>query len=255
VKRGIFLPHAARQRVEQLDRFDFVVEHFQAHGQFRMLGGEDVDGIAAHAEGATAEVDFIARVLHLDQARDHVALGDLVLDAQGQNHLMVFVRITDAVDGRDGGDDDHVAPLHQRLGARQTHLLDMFIDRGILLDEQVALGHVGFRLVVIVVADEVFDGVFREKVAKLAVQLSGQGLVRREDDGGPAHARNHVGHGVGLARTGHAQQGLEGQAIGYPFGQSCNRGRLVAGRRKRLVQAERRIGKGDNGGFRVLGMG
>ena len=215
---GDFLPHAARQRVEQLDRFDLVVEHFQAHGQFRMLGGEDVDGIAAHAEGAAAEVDLVARVLHLDQARDDVALADSVFYAQRQNHLVVFVRVTDTVDGRDGGDDDDVAPLHQRLGARQTHLLDMFVDRRVLFDEQVALRHVGFGLVVIVVADEVFDRILREKVAELAVQLRRQRLVGREDDGRPAHARDDVGHGVGLARTGHAQQGLEGQSIGNPLG-------------------------------------
>ena len=215
---GDFLPHAARQRVEQLDRFDLVVEHFQAHGQFRMLGGEDVDGVAAHAEGAAAEVDLVARVLHLDQARDDVALADPVLHAQGQNHLVVFVRIADTVDGRDGGDDDDVAPLHQRLGARQAHLLDMLVDRRVLFDEQVALRHVGFGLVVIVVADEVFDRILREKVAELAVQLRRQRLVGGEDDGGPAHARDDVGHGVGLARTGHAQQGLEGQAIGDALG-------------------------------------
>ena len=171
---------------------------------------------------------------------------DPVLGAQGQNHLVVFVRIADAVDGRDGGDDDDVAPLHQRLGARQAHLLDMLVDRRVLLDEQVALRHVGFRLVVIVVADEVFDRVLREELAKLAVQLRGQRLVGREDDGRPAHAGDHVGHRVGLARTGHAEQGLEGQAVGYAFGQLGDRGRLVAGRQEGLVQLERRVGKGND---------
>ncbi len=94
-----------------------------------MLGREDVDGIAAHAERTAAEIDFVARVLHLDQARDQVALTQLVLCAQGQDHLMVFGRIADTVNRGDGGDDHHIAPLHQRLGARQTHLLDMLVDR------------------------------------------------------------------------------------------------------------------------------
>ena len=246
------LAHAPGQRVEQLQRFDLVVEHLDPDRQLGMLGREDVDGVAAHAEGAAAEIDFVARVLHLDQARDDVALRDLVLGAQGQDHLVVFARITDTVNGRHGGDDDHVAPLHQRLGARQAHLLDMLVDRRVLFDEQVALRHVGFRLVVIVVADEILDRVLREELAELRVQLRRQRLVRREHDGRPAGARDHVRHRVGLAGTGHAEQRLERQAVVDAFDQAVDRGRLVAGGREGLVQLERRIGKGDDGRRRVV---
>ncbi len=123
-----FLPHAARQRIEQLQAFDFIVEHLDAHGQFGMLGRKHIHRIAAHAESATAEIDFIAVVLHLDQACDQVALADLVLGAQGQDHLVVFVRITDTVNRRHRCHNNHIAPLHQRFGAGQAHLLYMLID-------------------------------------------------------------------------------------------------------------------------------
>ncbi|MNS73539.1 hypothetical protein D3C72_1069820 [compost metagenome] len=211
------LTHAPGQGVEVLERIDLVVEQFHAHGHLGVLGGKNVERVAAHAEGAALEIGLVARVLHGDQPRDDVALAQLVAGAQRQNHLMVFARIADPVDRGDGRHDNRVAPLEQALGGRQPHLLDMLVDRRVLLDEQVALRHVGFRLVVVVVADEVLDRVLREKVAELAVQLRRQGLVRGEDDGGPAHARDDVGHGVGLARAGHAQQGLEGQSVGNPL--------------------------------------
>ena len=41
--------------------------------------------------------------------------------------------------------------------------------------------NIGFRLVVVVIADEVFDAVFGEEVFKLAEQLGRQGFVLRND--------------------------------------------------------------------------
>ena len=58
-----------------------------------------------------------------------------------------------------------VAALEQRLGRRQAHLLDVLVDRGVLLDVGVARGHVGLGLVVVVVRDEVLDRVVREELA------------------------------------------------------------------------------------------
>src|SRR6187551_690283 len=48
-------------------------------------------------------------------------------------------------------------PREHALGRRQAHLLDVLVDRGILLDEEISLRHIGLGLVVVVVADEVFD--------------------------------------------------------------------------------------------------
>ena len=234
------LPHTAGQRIEQLQRFDFVVEQLQAHRHFCMLGGEDVDRVAAHAEGAALEIRLVACVLHGDQARDHVALADLVPRAQRQDHLVVFARIADTVDGRDGGHDHHIAALQQALGGGEPHLLDVLVDRRILLDEEVALRHVGLRLVVVVVRDEVFDRIAREELAELRIQLRRQRLVRRKHNRRTPHLRDHIGHGEGLARARHAQQCLVRQAVFDVLDELADRFRLVAGRRIRLVQLERR---------------
>ena len=108
--------------------------------------------------------------------------------AHDHPHLGVVLGLADAVDRADRGDDDDVAPLEHALGRRQAHLLDVLVDRAVLLDEQVALRHVGLGLVVVVVADEVLDRVLREELAELAVELRRERLVRREHDRRPADA-------------------------------------------------------------------
>ena len=158
---------------------------------------------------------------------------------------MVVDRIADTVNARHGADDDGVAPLQQRLGRGQAHLLDVLVDAGVLLDEQVARRHIGFRLVVIVVGNEIFHRVFREELAHFGIQLRRQRLVRRHDHRRAPDLRDHVGHGEGLAGAGHPQQGLKRQAVVDALHQLGDRRRLVAGRRKRLMQTERAIGEGD----------
>jgi hypothetical protein len=55
--------------------------------------------------------------------------------------------------------------------------LDLVVDRGVLLDVGVGGGDVGLGLVVVVVADEVLDGVVGEELPELVGQLGGEGLV------------------------------------------------------------------------------
>ena len=95
------------------------------------------------------------------------------------------------------------------LRRRQPHLLDVLVDRAVLLDVEVARRDVRFRLVVVVVRDEVLDGVVREELAELRVELRRERLVRREHERRPAGARNDVGHRVRLAGAGDAEQRLE----------------------------------------------
>ncbi len=210
-----------------------------------MFGREHVDGAAAHAEGAARKVGLVALVLHADQLGDDVALAHLVVHAQRHHHLVIVLRRADAVDGADAGDDEHVAAFEQALGGRQAHLLDVLVDRAVLLDEQVALRHVGLGLEVVVVADEVLDRVLREELAELAVQLRRQRLVRRKDDRRAAQPRDDVGHGEGLARAGDAEQRLPAQAVHDAGRQLGNRLGLVAGRRIGLEQLERRARERD----------
>jgi len=137
----------AGERIEQGEVLDLVVEHLDAHRELGVFRREDVDHVAAHAEGAAAEVDVGASVLHRHQALDEVAVRHALTLTQVQDHGVVVDRVANAVDARHRGHDHHVAALHQALGRGEPHLLDVLVDRRVLLDEEVARGHVGLGLV------------------------------------------------------------------------------------------------------------
>jgi hypothetical protein len=248
------LPDAAGQRVEQRQALDHVVEELDADRELAVLGRKDVDHVAAHAKTAAREVRLVARVLHADQLLDHVALADLVAGTHDEAHLRVVLRLADAVDRAHRRDDDRVAALEHAFRGRQPHLLDVLVDRAVLLDEQVALRHIGLGLVVVVVADEVLDGILREELAELAVELRGECLVRRKNDRRAAAARDDVCHREGFARAGDAKQRLERKAVVDAFDEFVDGLRLVAGRRVRHEELERRVGEGHELAGR-LGLG
>ena len=147
----------------------------------------------------------IALVLHAHQLGDGVALADFVASTHRHHHAVVALGLTNTVDGRHSSHHDHIAPLQDTFGATQAHLLDVLVDRAVFFNEQVALRHIGFGLVVVVVTDEILHSVLGEKLAEFAVKLSSQCFIRRKDDGRTPHAGNHIGHGKGLARSCHSQ--------------------------------------------------
>ena len=112
----------------------------------------------------------------------------------------------------------------------------MLVNGRVFFNEQIALRHVGFGLVIVVVAHEVFHRIFREKLAKLAVQLRRQRFVRCKNNSRPTKPGDDIGHGVGLTGARHAQQSLENLAIVHAFNQLFNRLRLVASRQVGLKQ-------------------
>ena len=70
----------AGQRIELDDLLDLVAEEADAPGAVFVVGGEQFDRVAAHAEHAAREIAERAPVLQRDQIGDHAALVDLVAD-------------------------------------------------------------------------------------------------------------------------------------------------------------------------------
>ena len=100
----------------------------------------------------------------------------------------------------------HVAPGQQRAGRRVPQPLDLVVDRGVLLDVGVGLRDVGLGLVVVVVADEVLDGVVGQHLTQLVGQLSGKRLVRRHDQGRPLQPLDQPCRRRGLAGARRTEQ-------------------------------------------------
>jgi hypothetical protein len=84
----------------------------------------------------------------------------------------------------------------------------MFIDFGLLVDVQVKTRDIGFWLILIVVADEILDGVTREEFFEFGVELGGERLIMGKHERGSLKLLNDMSHGEGFARTGCAEQGL-----------------------------------------------
>ena len=119
-----------------------------------------------------------------------------------------------------------------------AHAVDLLVDRGFLLDVGVRARHVRLRLVVVVVGDEVLDGVVGEEVLELAVELRRQRLVRCEDQRRALRALDHLGHGEGLARAGDAEQNLAALFLIGAGDQLGDGRRLVALRRVLRLELE-----------------
>ncbi len=132
---------------------------------------------------------------------------------------------------------------------RQPHLLDMLVDGRVFLDEQVARRHIGLGLVVIVVRDEILDGVLGKELPHFRVELRSQGFIGRQHQRGTSQPGDHIGHRVRFPRAGHAQQGLVHQSVPHAVDQRADRGRLVPRRRIRLVELERAVRKFDESRF------
>ena len=129
----------------------------------------------------------------------------------------------------DTGDDDHIIPADECTGGGEAKAFDFLVDRGVFFDVDVALGDVGFGLIVVVIADEIVDGVVREEAFELLVELGREGFVVGEDEGRPADARDDVGGGEGLAGTGDAEEGLFGLARASAREELVDGRRLIAG--------------------------
>ena len=219
----------AREGVDDRERFDLVPPQLDAVGEF-LVGRPALDHVAAHAELAAGRVEVVALIVNVDELHQQLVAVDGIPDVQRDHHLQVVLGRAQAVDAAHAGHDDHVPAAHQGARGHQPQPVDLLVDRGVLLDVDVALRDVGFRLVIVVIADEVGDGVLGEELAELGVKLGGQRLVVREDQRRPLDLGDHVGHRERFARTRHSQEDL----VPFPLANSAHerrdRLRLIAGR-------------------------
>jgi len=80
--------------------------------------------------------------------------------------------------------------VHERGRRREPELLDLGVDRGVLLDVLVLCRDVGLGLVIVVVRNKIFNAVLREEIAELLVQLGGKRLVVRKHERGLVRVRD-----------------------------------------------------------------
>ena len=229
--------HLAGQRVEVRDRLHLVAEQRDAVGGLR-VGRLDLDHVAPRAEAPAPEQGVVAPVLDVDERPQQLVAREALPGLDGDQLLFVLARRAEAVDARDRSHDHDVAPAQQRGGGRMAQPVDVLVARGVLLDVGVRRRQVRLGLVVVVVRDEVLDGVLREELAELVAELRRERLVVGDHERRLLDRRDHVRHREGLARGRRAEQRLVLQALVDARGQLGDGLRLVARRRVPVTQSE-----------------
>src|SRR3546814_21158496 len=90
-----------------------------------------------------------------------------------------------------------------------------------LLDVRIRSRHIGLGLVIIVIADEIFDRVVGKEAIELAIKLRGEDLVGRQDQRRALQRLDHLGHREGLARSGDAERSEE-RRVGQECVSTCS---------------------------------
>ena len=122
-----------------------------------------------------------------------------------------------------------IVAFQQRARRRMAHAVDLLVDHRVFFDIGVGLRDIGFGLVIIVIADEIFDGVIGEKRFHFPIQLRRQCFVGRENQRGSLQSLDHMRDGKSLARTRDAEQNLIAFARIQAARQSLYRLRLISG--------------------------
>ncbi len=170
----------ARDHINFLDPVNLIAEKFDPDGPVRRRGRKNFHDIAPHPERPAVKIHIVARILDLHQPPDHVIPVLIHPRSEGNRHILIVNRAAESVNARNAGDDDDIPPLGQRRCRRMAQLVDLLIDRRVLFDIRIRGRDIRFGLVVIVVGDEKFYGVIREKLFELTVELGRQRFIMRD---------------------------------------------------------------------------
>ena len=116
-----------------------------------------------------------------------------------------------------------------------AQLINLVVNRSILLNIRIRLGNIGLRLIIIVIRNKIFHRILREEGLQLTRQLCRQRLIMRNHQRRLAHLIDYLRNRIRLARARCTQQHLRAQALLHALRQLGNRLRLVAGRLKRSL--------------------
>ena len=197
--------HLARQRVEVRHPLHLVAEERDAVRGL-LVRRLHLDDVAFHAEAAAAEHRVVADVLRVDELPQHEVAVVLGADLDVDHPLAPLLRRAEPVDAGDRRDHDHVAAGEERRGRREPQPRDVVVPRRVLLDVEVGLRDVRLGLVVVVVGDEVLDGVVREELPELVAELRRERLVVGDHERRPAGLLDRPGHRRRLAGAGRADR-------------------------------------------------
>ncbi|KAF5039376.1 hypothetical protein DSECCO2_544600 [anaerobic digester metagenome] len=231
----------SRYLVDLADPVDLVPEEFDPDDVVE-VAGDDIDGVALHAEPARHEFELVSLELDVDESPDDVVPPHPVADLHLEPHPLEVRGVPETVDAGDRSDDDGVGAGEDRGGGRKPHLLDLGVDLGVFLDVKVALRDVGLGLVVVVVGDEVLHPVIGEERLELVVELGGKRLVVGYDECGLLDLLDDVCYRERLPRARDPEEGLVPLVAGKAVAEFPDRVGLRSGRLEVSLEVKFRHG-------------
>ena len=160
---------AARSRVDGAYRLNLLAPELDAHDGV-VVGQVDVDRVAFHPEVAPVELHLVARVERVDQMSQQPVAPDVVAHLHLDHVAVEVLGVADAVEARHRRDHNHIlAPRQQGRGGGEPQAVYLFVDGKVFLDIGIGRGDIGLGLVVVVVGDEILDGILGEEPLELVV--------------------------------------------------------------------------------------
>ena len=95
--------------VQSHNLFNFVAKHFDTDCEL-LVHRNNFDRIATNAEGATLKGDVISLVLNIHKPTQKGVAFDLIAHLDMDHAIDIFLRCSKAVDTRNCGNNDYIAP-------------------------------------------------------------------------------------------------------------------------------------------------
>ena len=172
------------------------------------IGGDQVDYVSSNPEITPCQGNVIPSVLHSHKLHEKQVTGYGITGLQTKTRVYEIHGITQTVQTAHRSNHDYILPAQKACGGPQTKSVQFLVKACVLFDEHVPGRKICFRLVVIVVADEILNSIFRKESGQLAEQLGGQGLVVTDHKDRQVHPLDDGCHGKGFSGTGDPQEGL-----------------------------------------------
>ena len=208
---------------------DFVSEKFHPDQIVSALGRINLHTVPSHPETAAAQIHVIPVILYINQFPQNLVPFLYHTGPQGYDHIFIFIRAAQAVNTGNTGHYNNILALRKRCRSGQSQFVNLIIDGGILGNIGIRRRHIGFRLIIIVIAHEILHRILREKFLEFAVKLSGKRFIMSNNQGRLLNLLDDVRHGKCLSGTCDTQQGLELVAFLKSGNKLFNSLRLIAG--------------------------
>ena len=220
--------HLTRQRINFAYSFDFIAEKFNAHRIFRCCNGENFKHISVHAELSAHKVYVVSFILHFNKARNRFVAVFAHPGAQRQHKCFIILRVTETVYAADRSNNDNVAPLKQGACRTVAQLVDFIVNLRVFFYICVARRNICLRLIVIIIAYKIFNGVFGKELLELRAKLRRQNFVVCKHERGLVNARNRICNRKRFSASRNAQKRLPALAALYSAHKALNCLGLIA---------------------------